>query len=141
MSLENIMQIAGMSMDAQTVRMNLSVSNVSNADTVSDSPATAYKAKRPVFKTVMESEVNRTMGRIEGGVRIDQIAEDQASHPSIYDPSHPTADSRGFVHASNVDVMQEMVDITAASRAFESAIEASNTAKRLMTRTIEMLQK
>ena len=65
MSLENIMQIAGMSMDAQTVRMNLSVSNVSNADTVSDSPATAYKAKRPVFKTVMESEVNRTMGRIE----------------------------------------------------------------------------
>ena len=50
----NIMQIAGMSMDAQTVRMNLSVSNVSNADTASDSPATAYKAKRPVFKTVME---------------------------------------------------------------------------------------
>ena len=82
MSLENIMQIAGMSMDAQTVRMNLAVSNVSNADTVSDSPTTAYKAKRPVFKTVMESEVNRTMGRIEGGVRIDQVAEDQASHPS-----------------------------------------------------------
>ena len=44
----------------------------------------------------MESEVNRTMGRIEGGVRIDQIAEDQASHPSIYDPSHPQADSRGL---------------------------------------------
>ena len=51
------------------------------------------------------------------------------------------ADQNGYVHNSNVDVMQEMVDITAASRSFESAVEASNTAKRLMTRTIEMLSK
>jgi flagellar basal-body rod protein FlgC len=141
MSLENIMQVAGLSMDAQTVRMNLSVSNVANADTLSSSPAEAYKAKRPVFKTILESESDRALGRIEGGVRIAEIAEDQAPHPAIYDPSHPNADARGYVHGANVDVMQEMVDITAASRAFESAVEASNTAKRLMTRTIEMLQK
>ena len=65
----------------------------------------------------------------------------QRLFPSHYDPSSPMADENGYVHNSNVDVMQEMVDITAASRSFESAVEASNTAKRLMTRTIEMLSK
>ena len=141
MALENIMQIAGRAMDAQTIRMNLSVSNISNAENLAGSPDSAYKAKRPIFKEVMDSEMDRRLGRVQGSVRVSQVAEDQASHPSIYDPSHPDADRSGYVYGSNVDVMQEMVDITAASRAFESAVEASNTAKRLMTRTIEMLQK
>ena len=70
-----------------------------------------------------------------------EVAEDTTPVPSHYDPSSPMADENGYVHNSNVDVMQEMVDITAASRSFESAVEASNTAKRLMTRTIEMLSK
>ena len=54
MSLENIMNIAGMAMDAQTVRLNLSVSNIANAETIASSPEEAFKAKRPVFITVLE---------------------------------------------------------------------------------------
>ena len=141
MSLENIMNIAGMAMDAQTVRLNLSVSNIANAETLASSSEDAYKAKRPVFKTVLESEVNESIGRVSGGVYVAEVAEDTTPVPSHYAPSSPMADENGYVHNSNVDVMQEMVDITAASRSFESAVEASNTAKRLMTRTIEMLSK
>ena len=65
MALENIMQIAGRAMDAQTIRMNLSVSNISNAENLADSPDSAYKAKRPIFKEVMDSEMDRRLGRVQ----------------------------------------------------------------------------
>ena len=64
-----------------------------------------------------------------------------APAPAVYEPNHPDADAQGYVYTSNVEVMAEMVDITAASRSYESAVEASNTAKRLMMRTIELLKK
>jgi flagellar basal-body rod protein FlgC len=141
MSLENILSISGLAMDAQTARINLSVSNIANADTQDSTPETAFKAKRAVFRTILDGEVNKARGELAGSVRVSEIIEDQSPHPSVYLPSHPLANEDGYVFSSNVDVMTEMVDIKAASRSFESAVEASNTAKRLMMRTIEMLQK
>ena len=141
MSFENIMGIAGQAMDAQTVRINAAVSNIANADTQAGSPEDAFKAKRVIFKTILASEVNQKRGDTVGGVRVAEIAEDLAPAPAVYEPNHPDADAKGYVYTSNVEVMAEMVDITAASRSYESAVEASNTAKRLMQRTIELLKK
>ena len=141
MSFENIMSISGGAMDAQTARINLAASNIANADTVDSTPEAAFKAKRAVFKTILEDEVYRGADAVAGGVKVSEIAEDDAINPSRYDPNHPLANEEGFVFGSNVNVMTEMVDIQAASRSFESAVEASNTAKRLMMRTIEMLKK
>ena len=141
MSFENIMSISGGAMDAQTARINLAASNIANADTVDNSRESAFKAKRAVFKTILEDEVYRGAKLVAGGVKISEITEDTAINPTRYDPSHPMANEEGFVFGSNVNVMTEMVDIKAASRSFESSVEASNTAKRLMMRTIEMLQK
>ncbi len=141
MSFENIMSISGGAMDAQTARINLAASNIANADTVDNSPEAAFKAKRAVFKTILEDEVYRGAKLVAGGVKISEITEDTAINPTRYDRSHPMANEEGFVFGSNVNVMTEMVDIKAASRSFESSVEASNTAKRLMMRTIEMLQK
>ena len=133
MSFENIMGIAGQAMDAQTIRINAAVSNIANADTQAGSPDDAFKAKRVVFKSILASEVNQE--------RVTEIAEDNKPAPAIYKPNHPVADEDGYIYTSNVDVMTEMVDITAASRSYESVVEASNTAKRLMMRTIELLKK
>jgi len=141
MSFENIMGIAGQAMDAQTIRINAAVSNIANADTQAGSPDDAFKAKRVVFKSVLASEVNQDRGDPVGGVRVTEIAEDNKPAPAIYKPNHPDADEDGYIYTSNVDVMTEMVDITAASRSYESVVEASNTAKRLMMRTIELLKK
>ena len=93
------------------------------------------------YSTILEDEVHRGTDLVAGGVKVSEIAEDDAINPSRYDPNHPLANEEGFVFGSNVNVMTEMVDIQAASRSFESAVEASNTAKRLMMRTIEMLKK
>ena len=141
MSFEDIMSISGGAMDAQTARINLAASNIANSDTVDTTPETAFKAKRAIFKTILKDEVYRGSFMIAGGVKVSEIVDDKAVAPSRYDPSHPLANEAGFVFGSNVDVMTEMVDIKAASRSFESAVEASNVAKRLMMRTIEMLQK
>ncbi|MDG1907731.1 MAG: flagellar basal body rod protein FlgC [Pseudomonadales bacterium] len=141
MSFENIMGIAGQAMDAQTIRINAAVSNIANADTQAGSPDDAFKAKRVVFKSILASEVNQDRGDPVGGVRVTEIAEDNKPAPAIYRPNHPDADEDGYIYTSNVDVMTEMVDITAASRSYESVVEASNTAKRLMMRTIELLKK
>jgi flagellar basal-body rod protein FlgC len=141
MSFENIMGIAGQAMDAQTIRINAAVSNIANADTQAGSPDDAFKAKRVVFKSIVASDVNKEMGDPVGGVRVTEIAEDNKPAPAIYKPNHPDADEDGYIYTSNVDVMTEMVDITAASRSYESVVEASNTAKRLMMRTIELLKK
>ena len=128
-------------MDAQTIRINLATSNVANADTVDSSPENAFKAKRAVFKTILEDQVSRGARQYAGGVRVSEISEDNRAHPAVYDPRHPMANRSGYVFGSNVDVMSEMVDIKAATRHFESAVEASNSAKRLIMRTIELLQK
>jgi flagellar basal-body rod protein FlgC len=141
MSFENIMGIAGQAMDAQTIRINAAVSNIANADTQAGSPDDAFKAKRVVFKSILASEVNQDRGDPVGGVRVTEITEDNKPAPAIYKPNHPDADEDGYIYTSNVDVMTEMVDITAASRSYESVVEASNTAKRLMMRTIELLKK
>ena len=141
MSFENIMGIAGQAMDAQTIRINAAVSNIANADTQAGSPDDAFKAKRVVFKSILASEVNQDRGDPVGGVRVTEIAEDNKPAPAIYKPNHPDADEDGYIYTSNVDVMTEMVDITSASRSYESVVEASNTAKRLMMRTIELLKK
>ena len=135
------MGIAGQAMDAQTIRINAAVSNIANADTQAGSPDDAFKAKRVVFKSILASEVNQERGDPVGGVRVTEIAEDNKPAPAIYKPNHPDADEDGYIYTSNVDVMTEMVDITAASRSYESVVEASNTAKRLMMRTIELLKK
>ena len=128
-------------MDAQTARINLAASNVANADTVDSSPEKAFKAKRAVFKTVLEDQVYLGSNLVKGGVQVSGIKEDNTANPQRYEPNHPLANDEGFVFASNVNVMTEMVDMKAATRSFESAVEASNTAKRLMMRTIEMMQK
>lgn len=141
MSFENIMSISSAAMDAQTARINLAASNVANADTVDSSPEKAFKAKRAVFKTVLEDQVYLGRNLVKGGVQVSGVKEDNTANPQRYEPNHPLANDEGFVFVSNVNVMTEMVDMKAATRSFESAVEASNTAKRLMMRTIEMMQK
>lgn len=141
MSLDRIFGVAGGAMDAQIIRMNLAVSNIANAEVTESSSETAYRAKRPVFETILANEVDQRRKETAGGVRVKQIVEDQSTNPANYDPAHPKADENGYVYLSNVNPMNELVEMTAAARSFESNIEAMNTAKQLMMRTVELLKK
>ena len=141
MSLERILGMAGGAMDAQSKRLSLAVENIANSDVVSGDKETAYKAKRVNFATILDHQVQADRRETAGGVRVDKVFEDNKVVPATYQPDNPLADEEGFVYPSNVDSMMEMVEITQASRAFETNIEAMNTAKQLALRTIETLRK
>ena len=141
MKLDDIMSVAGAALEANTVRMNLAVSNIANAEVLAGNENDAFKAKRAVFRTILENEVDKKRGEVSGGVRIQEVIEDTTSHTVSFDPSHPDANEEGYVYLSNVNAMNELVEMTAAARSFETNVEALNTAKQLMLRTVELLKK
>ena len=141
MKLDDIMSVAGAALEANTVRMNLAVSNIANAEVMAGNENDAFKAKRAVFRTILEGEVDNRRGEVSGGVRIQEVIEDTTSHTVSFDPNHPDANDEGYVYLSNVNAMNELVEMTAAARSFETNVEALNTAKQLMLRTVELLKK
>ena len=141
MKLDDIMSVAGAALAANTVRMNLAVSNIANAEVLAGNENDAFKAKRAVFRTILENEVDKKRGEVSGGVRIQEVIEDTTSHTVSFDPNHPDANEEGYVYLSNVNAMNELVEMTAAARSFETNVEALNTAKQLMLRTVELLKK
>jgi flagellar basal-body rod protein FlgC len=73
-----------------------------------------------------------------GGVKVDQVVDDPTPIRSIYDPGNPSADEKGYVYLSNVNEMQEMVEMMAASRSYQNNVEVVNTARQLMMRTLDI---
>jgi flagellar basal-body rod protein FlgC len=138
MSFNNIFGVAGSALGAQMIRMNASASNMANAGSTAPSEAEAFKAKRPVFQTMLaEQQINGQQPAV-GGVRVVEIAIDEAPNGKIHDPGNPNADEDGFVYMSNVTEVTEMVEMMAAARSYQNNVEVVNTARQLMMRTIEI---
>jgi len=131
MSLFHVFDIAGAGMSAQSVRLNLTASNLANAESVAGDPQDAYRARHPVFQTVLE----RAAG---ASVRTAGIVESGAETEARYAPGHPMADDQGYVYASNVDPMEEMANMISASRSFQQNVEVMNTSKELLLRTLRL---
>jgi flagellar basal-body rod protein FlgC len=137
-SLDSVFGIAGTALNAQMVRMNTTASNLANATTVAGSEKDAFRAKRPVFKALLEEEMTHAGAPYLGGVKVDMVADDPTPIRSLHDPGNPMADANGYVYLSNVNEMQEMVEMMAASRSYQNNVEVVNTAKQLMMRTLDI---
>jgi len=137
MSLFKVFDIAGSALSAQTVRLNTTASNMANADTVSGSEETAYRARHPVFATVLKAAAG---GAEVAGVRVTGIVEDAAPIQKRYQPGHPLADENGYVYTSNVNVVEEMVNMISASRNYQNNVELMNTSKQLLLATLRLGQ-
>ncbi|WP_372738830.1 flagellar basal body rod protein FlgC [Neptunomonas sp.] len=144
MSLANIFHIAGSAMSAQTIRLNTTASNMANADSVSSSVDQTYRARKPVFalqEPSLEQVTNIDAGLLPGqGVQVKGIVESQAPLRTEYNPSHPLADEKGYVHYPNVNVVEEMADMISASRSFQINAEIMNTAKQMVQRALTLGQ-
>ncbi len=136
MSLSNILKLAGGALNAQTVRLNTIASNLANTETVAGSADKAYRAKRPVFATVLEQASDQLQSSF--GVKVKGIAETSRVNQQIFDPENPLADAEGYVYRSNVNPLEEMTDMLDAARSYETAITTASTARELMIRTIDM---
>ena len=135
MSLLSIFDVAGSGMAAQSARLNTTASNMANADSVASSEASAYHAKQPMFSAVQQM-VNGQMEN--GGVRAMGITESQAPVQSRYEPNNPMADANGNVFSSNVNPVDELVNMISASRSYQNNVEVMNSAKQLMQKTLDL---
>lgn len=137
MSFFNIFDVSGSALNAQTVRLNTMASNMANAETASATAEGAYRARHPVFATVM-ANTGGPPDPANARVRVVGVVESQAEARVEYRPHHPLADENGYVFMSNVNPMEEMADMISASRSYQTNVEVINTSKQLMLRTLEL---
>jgi flagellar basal-body rod protein FlgC len=133
MSDFRIFAIAASALTAQSARLNAVASNLANADSVIGSDGRPYRAKQVVFQAAP----------VEGGglgVRVMQVVESAAPLRLQYDPANPAADEKGYVALPNVNVVEEMVNMISASRAYQANAEVMNSARALMTKTLSIGQ-
>ncbi|MBV6489629.1 MAG: Flagellar basal-body rod protein FlgC [Pseudorhodoplanes sp.] len=136
MSLLNILGISGSAVSAQSQRLNVVASNLANADSVAGPDGRSYKARQVVF----QSESASAAGLSTPGVRVSNVIEDATPGKRIHDPKNPMADSEGYVTQSNVNVIEEMVNMISASRSYQNNIEVMNTTQQLLAKTLQLGQ-
>lgn len=140
MSMFRIFDVAGSAVSAQSQRLNVVASNLANADTVAGPDGTPYKARSVVFQTVMMGASRGGNEEASAGVKVATVVEDGSEGRRVHDPKHPSADADGYVTYSNVNAVEEMVNMIAASRSYQNNVEVMNTAKNLLQKTLQMGQ-
>jgi flagellar basal-body rod protein FlgC len=138
MSMLRVFDVAGSAISAQSQRLNVVASNLSNADTVAGPDGAAYKARQVVFQTQMMGVAGQREANV--GVRVATITEDQTPGRRVHDPKHPSANAEGYVTYSNVNPVEEMVNMISASRSYQNSVEVMNTARSLLQKTLQMGQ-
>ena len=145
MSLTGIFNIAGSGMNAQSVRLNTTASNIANADTASASSDTTYRGRHPLFMAIQQGMMNESAAADLGderqiGVKVNGIVESDAPLDMRYEPHHPQANDEGYVYYPNVNVVEEMANMISASRSFQINVEVMNSAKQMVQRVLTLGQ-
>jgi flagellar basal-body rod protein FlgC len=133
MSVKNVFDIAASAATAQAYRLNAVASNLANADSVAGADGKPYAAKQVVFQAIAAQA-----GSPAQGVKVADVVESEAPGRRQFDPKNPLADEEGYVTFSNVNVVEEMVNMISASRAYTNAIEVMNTAKQLQMKLLTL---
>ena len=129
MSLQNVFDIAGSNLVAQTIRLNTTASNLANADSMSSNPDNVYKGLRPVFAAMYDNAANRPTSSAK--VAIVDVVEMNTAAEKRYEPGNPNSDEQGFVYYSPIDVVSEMADMMSATRSYEMGVEIMSNVKTM----------
>lgn len=133
MTMFSAFDIAGSAMSAQAQRLNVTASNMANADSVAGPEGETYRAKQVVFEA---QSGNNRYG--VGGVRVTEVVEDPSPLRRQYMPDHPAAGGDGYVEKPNVEPVDEMVNMISASRSYQANIEVFNTSKQMVMQTLTL---
>ncbi len=134
MSMFSIFSVSGSALSAQSQRLNVVASNLANVDAVAGPDGETYKARQVVFQTAPMGDEGAA------GVKVVGITQDDTPGRMVYAPEHPLADDQGYVSHSNVNAVDEMVDMISASRSYQNNVEVMNTAKTLLLKTLQLGQ-
>lgn len=143
MSFFSSFDISASGMTAQRLRMDLIANNLANANTTRTREGGPYQRQVPLFSSrdtaaPFPAFLAGAQRKAGGGVRVVGIVEDPAPPRLVYDPEHPDAREDGYVAYPNVNVVTEMTDLIAASRAYEANVTAFNAAKTMASIALDI---
>ena len=153
MAFLSSINIVGSGLTAEQLRLDIIAENVTNSQTTrTENGGGAYRRKVVVFQaesgrnTFREAMAraaagvapNGTVNPTAGGVRVVEIGEDDSPMKLVYDPAHPDANEEGYVELPNVDMVKEITDAMAATRAFASNVTVFNTMKSVISSGLEI---
>lgn len=131
--LRGIIEAASSALSAQSLRIAITAQNLANQDSVEGPGGTPYQRRLVVFEPIQEP------GGLTMGVKVSRVETDQSPPVERFDPGNPRADERGYVKASAVNPIYEMVDMLEAVRSYEANLSVAQTAKTMIQRTLDLL--
>jgi flagellar basal-body rod protein FlgC len=140
MSLDSVFSISGSGMNAQSLRLNTTASNLANADAAASSIDETYRGRHPVFAALSDTLQMDKNSDASVGVGVLGIVESDAPLQPRYEPNHPLSNDEGYVYYPNVNVVEEMTNMISASRSFQMNVEVMNSAKQMMQRALSLGQ-
>jgi len=134
MRVFGIFEVSASALEAQRQRMNVIASNMANVHSTRTEEGGPYRRKDVVFSAL---PLTADPGVLEG-VKVVDIAADSTPLRTVYDPGHPDADKDGNVSMPNVNVLEEMVNMMMAYRAYEASVSAFSMSKTMFLKTLEL---
>lgn len=141
MDIFNTFQVSSSALKANTIRLNTISSNLANVETTSTPEGGAYRRKSVYFESQplsFKKQLETNMRKSVQGVAVTKIMEDQTPPRKVYDPSHPDAQDDGYVEMPNINVIEEMVDMMSATRAYQANVTTIKSAKRMALKALEI---
>jgi flagellar basal-body rod protein FlgC len=136
MSSFSSFEISASGIHAQRARLDVIANNIANAESTRTPEGGPYRRQTITFRSVYKSSLGG--GNEPEGVAVDGVLEDPTDFRTIHDPGHPDADANGYVRMPNVNVVEEMVDMVSATRAYEANVTAMNAAKSMISSAIDI---
>ena len=143
MSYMSAMEIIASGLSASRLRINLVASNLANANTTRTAEGGPYRRRDPVYQaTPLRSSFSQLLNnRLDSslrGVTVASVVTDQRPPRTVFNPAHPDADAAGMVRLPNVNVVEEMVDMITASRAYEAGVTAMQSIKAMANKALSI---
>jgi len=142
MDVNDILAISASALRAERLRLDVISSNLANANTTRTPEGGPYRRRNVVFESHMLEAGARSAEADSGTlaslstdavrtVEVTRVVEDTSPLRLVFDPGHPDANAEGYVAYPNVNPVAEMVDLMAATRAYEANVQAVNATKRM----------
>ncbi len=145
MNLDRVFAVVGSALDSQRQRLNVIAGNLANAESTRSPNGGPYVRRDVVFQaTTPQKPFSFVFASAFGdpsepaGVQVTDIVQDDRPFRTVYDPSHPDADNKGYVQLPNVNPIEEMVNLISATRAYEANLAVMETGKTMTLRALEM---
>ncbi len=136
------LNITGSALTAERFRSDVIMQNLANQNTTRTAEGGPYRRKQVVLRENQlnfKQELGKAITKADrGGVYVEEVVDNDTPLVPVYDPDHPDADDDGYVMMPNVNSAEEMVDLMAASRAYEANITALNIAKGMAAKALEI---